>query len=167
LALIINIIISLHLSQKPSYPEFSSTKTKPLFSNISITHIWTGAHIFFAITMFSTIFVTSWLGATVLIALTGVSWALTLWAPYSIIGNELTILEVGERGSASRSRTTGSIMGIHNVAIAAPQIVAALLSSFIFWLSQELGSEDGTGWALRAGGVSALFAAYLTSQLKT
>jgi hypothetical protein len=42
-----------------------------------------------------------------------------------------------------------------------------LLSSFIFWVSQELGSQDGTGWALRAGGVSALFAAYLTSQLKT
>jgi len=56
----------------------------------------------------------------------------------------------------------GAIMGLHNVAISAPQIVAALACSGIFGLAKVTGSHYGTGWVLRAGGVAALGAAYLT-----
>jgi len=123
--------------------------------------------------MFSTFFATSQATATLIIASAGLSWALTLWAPFAIIGNELALrkkrqdavdgLDVADVISKSEDEVqAGAIMGLHNVAISAPQIVAALACSGIFGLAKVAGSHYGTGWVLRAGGVAALGAAYLT-----
>jgi solute carrier family 45, member 1/2/4 len=59
-------------------------------------------------------------------------------------------------------------MGVHNAAISIPQILAALGSSFIFWLCEgsRSGEDDGIGWVLRTSGVAALVAAYFAWQLK-
>ena len=62
----------------------------------------------------------------------------------------------------------GVILGLHNVAIAAPQIIATLVSSVIFQLAQKPRGEpgdDSVGWVLRFGGVAALVAAYMTSRV--
>ena len=64
----------------------------------------------------------------------------------------------------SRDVQAGAIMGLHNVAISSPQILAALACSGIFSLAKMMGSQTGTGWVLRAGGGAALGAAYLTSR---
>lgn len=147
-------------------------------SRLSIPRAWTYSHAFFALAMFSTLFVTSQAAATFVVASVGLSWALTLWAPFAIIGNEFasrqafneTIDEVSadEASSTLTSNSVevqaGAIMGLHNVAISAPQIIAALACSGIFGLAKMAGSHYGTGWVLRAGGCAALVAAYLTSR---
>ena len=152
----------------------------------SIPRLWTYAHAFFALAMFSTFFATSQAAATLIIASAGLSWALTLWAPYAIIGNELASSSSSSRQSFQNSLDNdidgeqvplstltiendddnevqaGAVMGLHNVAISAPQIVAALACSGIFGLAKAVGSPYGTEWVLRAGGVAAVGAAWLT-----
>ena len=61
----------------------------------------------------------------------------------------------------------GIVMGLHNMAIAALQLVAACLSSFIFWMSEgRRGGPLGTAWALAVGGLSALVALWFTGKLR-
>lgn len=71
-----------------------------------------------------------------------------------------------EAASTVAEVQAGAIMGLHNVAISAPQIFAALVCSVIFWLAKLAGNPYGTGWVLRAGGVAASGAAYLTYRLE-
>lgn len=147
-------------------------------AKFGILQAWTCAHIFFALAMFTTMMVTSHAAATFLVASVGLSWALTHWAPFAIIGHELGS-ELAVRQSLSTTTQgfpddeisdsrmevqAGAVMGLHNVAISAPQIIASLACSVIFALAKSLGSQDGTGWVLRAGGCAALGAAYLTSR---
>lgn len=162
----------LRVSRKPG---FAGQKPPAKFG---IPQAWTCAHVFFAMAMFATMMVTSQGAATFLVASVGLSWALTHWTPFAIIGNELgNELAVRQSFSASTNDfpddetstgtvevQAGAIMGLHNVAISAPQIIAALACSAIFALAKSLGSQDGTGWVLRAGGCAALCAAYLTSR---
>ena len=147
-------------------------------ARFGIAQAWTCAHIFFALAMFATMMVTSQAAATFLVASVGLSWALTHWAPFAIIGNELGS-ELAARQSFRTSThdspdnessndsmevQAGAVLGLHNVAISAPQMIASLACSIIFALAKSLGSGDGTGWVLRAGGCAALCAAYLTSR---
>lgn len=142
-------------------------------AKFGISRAWTCAHIFFALAMFATMMVTSQVAATFLVASVGLSWALTHWAPFAIIGSELAARQSfntrtngfpdDEMSTMGVEVQAGAIMGLHNVAISAPQIIAALACSAIFGLAKSLGSQDGTGWVLRAGGCAALCAAYLTS----
>lgn len=155
-----------------------STKTvlvaKSPRARFGISQAWTCAHIYFALAMFATLLVTSPAASTLLVASVGLSWALTHWAPFAIIGHELaTSQSVGasasnfpndEMSTSDVEVEAGAIMGLHNVAISVPQIIAALACSAIFALAKSLGSQDGTGWVLRAGGCATLCAAYLTSR---
>ncbi|KAI9837483.1 MAG: hypothetical protein M1819_007131 [Sarea resinae] len=62
----------------------------------------------------------------------------------------------------------GIILGLHNVAIAAPQIIATLLSSIIFRLLQKPRGATGdqsVGWVLRLSAIATLVAAYMTSRV--
>lgn len=57
----------------------------------------------------------------------------------------------------------GMILGLHNVAISTPQILATLISSVVFHaLQRERGvpGDASVGWVLRIGGVAALAAAW-------
>lgn len=157
-----------------AFDKASSSQTNSARSQIA--RLWTFAHFFFFLAMLSTFIVRSQAGATFVIASVGLSWALTLWAPFAIIGNELaarqslcdTINDISgeETPQTSRDVQAGAIMGLHNVAISAPQIIAALASSGIFGLAKLIGSQNGTAWVLRAGGLSALGAAYLASRFE-
>ena len=172
-ALATNFLLPLLLgvSNKPGF-----TAKKPP-ARFGIPQAWTCAHIFFALAMFTTILVTTQAAAVLLVASVGLSWALTHWAPFAIIGNELAARQsvgTSANGFADDEMSTvyvevqaGAIMGLHNVAVSAPQIIAALACSAIFWLANFLGSQNGTGWVLRAGGCAALYAAYLTSRFDT
>ena len=101
-------------------------------------------------------------------ALLGISWALTLWAPYAIISEEITAL-AEEEGSNTEGRDVdamaGSVMGLHNVAIAAPQVLAALMCSGVFKALGLLRVEDGLGWVLRVAGVAMLGAVWVGRKL--
>ena len=57
----------------------------------------------------------------------------------------------------------GMILGLHNVAISTPQILATLISSLVFHaLQKERGvpGDASVGWVLRIGGVAALVASW-------
>lgn len=138
------------------------------YPRLGIARTWTYAHILYALTMFTTFLVTSQAGATAVIGIAGLSWALMLWAPFAIMGAEIARRNqsVGDDGERSAEIGAGAIVGIHNVATSLPQIFAAMICSGIFWLASTMGSENGTAWVLRAGGCAGLGAAYLTSKMK-
>ena len=109
---------------------------------------------FFAVVMFSTFFITSWISGAILVASIGVSWSLTLWAPFAIIGYEImTEMEIA---------STGTILSLSNVAISAPQIVAAVVCSLVFRIVEMVGMVDGTAWVLRLSACVMVKAAWLT-----
>lgn len=158
------VLYSVLRRSTSSSPRKSRRSSNPLPSefNFRISRAWMWAHIYFATSMLATVFVTSWVGGAVLVAYVGISWAMTLWAPFSIIGEEMA--------AASRVDDTedqiGVVMSLHNVAISAPQVIAAVVSSGIFRAARELGVKDSTGIVLRIGGFAALGAAYLTWKLE-
>lgn len=62
----------------------------------------------------------------------------------------------------------GIILGLHNVAVSAPQILSSLICSAIFKMAQKPRGEpwdDSVGWVLRFGGCATVLAAWLTSRL--
>ncbi|KAF4621536.1 hypothetical protein G7Y89_g14540 [Cudoniella acicularis] len=144
---------------------------------LTLRRAWLLSHCIFALCMFSTLIVRSIAAATALIGIVGVSWALTLWAPFAIISAEVSKRDALRRSThqsgslinESPEDQAGVILGIHNMSIAAPQILATIGSSIIFkFLQKPRGTPGDRSIAvvLAAGGLSTLIAAYLTSRIK-
>ncbi|KAF7948918.1 hypothetical protein EAE96_008099 [Botrytis aclada] len=164
-------------SHKSYTTRFSRFMDNLAIPGLTLRRAWLISHLLFAACMFSTLIVRSITGATVLIALVGVSWAMTLWAPFAIIS-----AEVSKRDAVRRARQqsivgeddldedqAGIILGIHNMSVAAPQILATLGSSIIFKFMQKPRGVPGDrsfAIVMAAGGICTLFAAYLTSRIK-
>ena len=134
---------------------------------LTLRRAWLLAHFLFALCMLATFFITSTTAATVLAGFIGLPWALTLWAPFALISAEISKRDSEARrtGSGTKEDQAGVILGLHNVAISAPQILATLMSSVIFKIAQKpRGSpwDDSVGWVLRFGGIASLLAAYMT-----
>lgn len=137
---------------------------------LTLRRLWLISHLVFAALTWSTFFIRSVTGATILIALIGIPWAITQWVPFALIAAEIRKQESfhGRHGRGDDIGEAGVILGIHNVAIAAPQVIATLVSSAIFHALQKppgsLG-DDSVAWVLRFGGVAALVAAWLTRRI--
>jgi len=155
--------------------------------------------------MLCTVFVRSVTAATVLIGLVGITWALTLWAPWAIISAEISrrdelrraqhaqrSLSPSGRGGVTsldgyssdenreRSLTdsaedqegadqAGVILGIHNMAIAAPQIIATVASSIIFRVFQKPRGAPGDhsiAIVLALGGITVLISAFFIHRIR-
>lgn len=122
--------------------------------------------------MFLTFFISTPTGATVLVGIIGLSWALTLWAPFALISAEISKRDAAARklgAGAAKEDKAGIVLGLHNVAVSAPQILATLVSSAIFKVTQKprgSAGDDSVGWVLRFGGLAALVAAYMTSRIE-
>lgn len=58
-------------------------------------------------------------------------------------------------------------MGLYNMAIALPQIIAALHGSLVFWALGEVGvvGTEAMGWVIRLGCLGSIFAAWLADSL--
>jgi solute carrier family 45 protein 1/2/4 len=135
----------------------------------TIPRLWAASHIFFASLLISTWWVNSSSLGIWVIGTAGVSWALTVWAPFAIIGSEIAELEeedIEKTGDDMIQRkNTASIMGLHNAAISAPQILAALVSSLVFWAAHAVGSENGMQWVFALCTVTSVVAAYMARAL--
>lgn len=181
----------------------------------TLRRAWLLSHLLFAACMFSTFLIYSPQAATVEIGVLGISWALTLWAPFAFISAEVakvnakarirqTRLETTQSGSdgsnlvpnvdqsndpsvddleigrGARTKSLGNedgdgklaqagiILGLHNVAISAPQILSSLISSAIFKALQKprgVPWDDSVGWVLRFAGCAGLLAAWLAKRL--
>jgi solute carrier family 45 protein 1/2/4 len=176
--------VSIH-SKEESVNRLKQFLEKLVIPGLTLRRAWLCAHFIFAGCMFSTLWVRSIEGATTIIAIVGISWALTLWAPFAIIS-----AEVSKRDKLRRQRNlqamsdpdsdtenlvfekedqAGVILGIHNMAIATPQILATVTSSIIFkFLQKPRGVPGDRSYSvvLAVGGLSTLVAAWLTSRIK-
>ena len=118
-------------------------------------------------------------------AIVGVSWSLSLWAPFALISGEIAKREELRRKKyrerlangedeaddkeSEEEDQAGIILGLHNVALSAPQVLATLISSAIFKFLQKprnVPGDTSVGWTLRIGGLATCVAAYITYQMK-
>ncbi|RDX45599.1 MFS general substrate transporter [Lentinus brumalis] len=82
---------------------------------VHLTSLWAAGHLLFAICMFATFFYSSVAGATFFTTLTGFSWSITQWAPFSLLAEAiLTEQTPGEDGGSillndTRTRRSGSL----------------------------------------------------------
>ncbi|KFZ18229.1 hypothetical protein V501_01328 [Pseudogymnoascus sp. VKM F-4519 (FW-2642)] len=169
-SLITGICVPLLTSQNHrNIKTIPGIKSRHWFPDLSLKSCWLLAHLLFAICMFSIPFINTVTTATVLTGAVGISWAMTCWVPYALISTELSRLNEDRRPLGEEYETqTGILIGLHNMAIAAPQLVSTLASSLVFWMwNQEAGKNDADAlaWVLMAGGFSALVAAYLATRL--
>jgi solute carrier family 45 protein 1/2/4 len=164
--------------------KFSQSLDVLQIKSLTLRRAWVFSHIAFAGLMVLTFFIKSTLGATLLVGAIGVPWCITNWAPFAIISSEISKRDAIRRGiirprdresqliaageddaSGSGADSAGVVLGIHNVAIAAPQVIATLVSAIMFKFLQKprgVAGDDSVAWVLRFGGICALVAAYLT-----
>ena len=154
---------------------------------LTLRRTYIASHIAFAVATWLTFLVHTTRSATILVALIGIPWAITNWAPFALIAAEISKREAIRRHQirppptedgqllasgedpAEGADQAGVVLGIHNVSIAAPQVIATLVSSIIFrYLQKPRGStgDDSVAWVLRFGGLAALVAAYLATRIK-
>ena len=157
---------------------------------LTLRRAWLLSHILFAICMALTFFITSANGGVALAGIVGVSWSLTLWAPFALISLDLSrqaqqnrarlrasreVADASEAGQAlgeanenNDEDQAGIVLGLHNVALCAPQVLSTVISSAIFNLTQRNRGEagdDSVGWVLRFGVVASLSAAFMTTRI--
>ncbi|KAI1813888.1 MFS general substrate transporter [Poronia punctata] len=166
-----------------------------IIPGFTLRRAWMLSHLLFSGSMFSALIVRSIQAATVLIGLIGITWALTLWAPWAIISAEISRRDVLYRAKMQQLRRlnedvhsddgslrrldeledtepepdqAGVILGIHNMAIASPQMIATLGSSIVFRFFQKpRGVPGDRSYAIvfAFGGVFVLVAAYLVHRI--
>jgi solute carrier family 45 protein 1/2/4 len=103
---------------------------------------------------------------------------MTLWAPFAIISAEISRRDALRRSQQSAREVidpgddnvdqAGVILGIHNVSIAAPQVIATVISSLIFkFLQKPRGTPGDRSMpvVMAVGGLFALIGAVMASRL--
>ncbi|KAJ3958220.1 hypothetical protein N0V92_005195 [Colletotrichum tropicale] len=181
-------------SEKPSFLD------RLQIPGFTLKRAWFMSLWLFAGAMFCTVIVRTVEAATALIGLVGITWAMTLWAPWAIISAEISrrdaVLRARQRhlspsrrsdGLASPSLNSiadsdrsvlsegeetdqaGVILGIHNMAIAAPQIIATVGSSIIFKIWQKPRGTPGDhsmAIVLALGGIAVLVSSFFVAAIK-
>lgn len=159
----------------------------------TLRRAWMLSLLLFSGSMFCTVLVRSVAAATFLIGLVGITWALTLWAPWAIISAEISnrdamirerkqLARTARREAAGEDETeddvdadveevdqAGVILGIHNMAIAAPQILATVGSSIVFKFLQKPRGTPGDhsiAVVMALGGITVLLAAYFVTKIE-
>ncbi|KAM7194999.1 Major facilitator superfamily domain containing protein [Naviculisporaceae sp. PSN 640] len=164
----------------------------------TLRRAWMLSQLLFTGSMLCTVFVRSVTVATILIGLVGITWALTLWAPWAIISAEISKRDEMRRVAQQQRNSSpnrfasldgyssdenreldqtdeesadqaGVILGIHNMAIAAPQIIATVVSSIIFRFFQKPRGTPGDhsiAIVLALGGLTVLVSAILIHRIK-
>ncbi|EFX03828.1 sucrose transport protein [Grosmannia clavigera kw1407] len=150
-----------------------------------IQRIWMWALVLYVTCILSNIIVTSLWGTYALVGFCGISWAVTIWAPFSLISmairdndTEEEEEEAGKEDSADSlhvcvenkpiERRPGIAMALHNTANSAPQIVAVVISSIVFRVCSDNdhfdGKDGGIAWSLRITAFSAVVAAMIAKK---
>lgn len=166
---------SHHHASGPPSPESHTSLSRILSACqirwLTLRRAWMLSQLLIAFCMLMTFFITNTTAATILTATIGLPWALSLWAPFALISAEISKRDAEARHSRAPppEDQAGVILGLHNVAISAPQILATLVSSGIFKATQKprgSAGDDSVGWVLRFGGCAALIAAFFTWRIK-
>ncbi|EMR62310.1 putative general alpha-glucoside permease protein [Eutypa lata UCREL1] len=183
----------------PSFidPTFDNEPVWLVIPGFTLKRAWMLSHILFAAAMFAAPFIRTVRAANVIIGFFGITWAMTLWAPWAIISAELSRRDFLIRAQRQRLRTTnqsggsgapleglgeehhleaeaevnetGVIMGIHNMAIAAPQFIATIVCSIVFDFSEKprgVPGDHSIAISFAVGGVFVFFASFLVLRIK-
>ncbi|KAI9677440.1 MAG: hypothetical protein M1817_006394 [Caeruleum heppii] len=89
--------------------------------------------------------------------------------PLSSLSHPTSPMYFNRTDAEEETDQAGIILGIHNVAIAAPQVIATLGSSVIFRSLQKprgAADDDSVGWVLRAGAVATCVAVWFCTRVK-
>ena len=125
-ALLIYAIISLVASfilptSKSIYDKLNSSESNA-DPQIFYRKVWIFSEIFLALVFFSTIIVSKVWQAIIIISLCGISWAVSMWVPFALIGEYLEIYNNNqdsknddEEENNERKLSSGIILGIHNM----------------------------------------------------
>ncbi|OAD09080.1 hypothetical protein MUCCIDRAFT_136915, partial [Mucor lusitanicus CBS 277.49] len=174
-----------------SLVSLSSSFVIPLFltflsylklSFLTLPRAWTVSHFIFCICMLSTIFVSDVTAAAIVIGFCGISWAISMWAPFSLLGEYISEQEareanLGNNGeheasgipqnqSDNNPPAAGVLLGIHNMYIVLPQFLVTFFSSIVFRiLESSEGSTDTIGIILRVGAVMAGVAGFISLKI--
>lgn len=146
---------------------------------LTLRRAWMLSLFIFALAMFSTLVIQTPTLATVAVGAVGIPWAMTLWAPFAIISAEISKRDALRRQQQSAREVidpsddngdqAGVILGIHNVSIAAPQVIATVISSIIFKFLQKPQGTPGDrsmSVVMTVGGLFALISAFMASRLE-
>lgn len=145
---------------------------------LTLRRAWMLSLYLFALAMFSTLVIQTPTAATIAVGVVGIPWAMTLWAPFAIISAEISRRDALRRRQQSAREVidpgddngdqAGVILGIHNVSIAAPQVIATVISSIIFkFLQKPRGTPGDRSMpvVMAVGGLFALMGALMASRL--
>lgn len=75
---------------------------------LTLRRTWLMSHILFAICTFSTFFISSYQAGSIAIGFIGISWAVTLWAPFALISAEVSRIDLERRLRRHTATTDGS-----------------------------------------------------------
>ncbi|KAF2272295.1 uncharacterized protein EI97DRAFT_462079 [Westerdykella ornata] len=143
---------------------FEMEKYKP-----SLLTTWTASHCIFAGSMIMAPFVQSLRGATIIVALCGISWAISCWAPFTFLGVEINRLSQHnhrpyghmtrnsielespvqlhlnhgpDESHGSTGASSGAYLGIMNLYTTLPQFVGTFISWAVFSLLEPGKSPE-------------------------
>ncbi|KAJ8068212.1 hypothetical protein OCU04_003781 [Sclerotinia nivalis] len=192
-ALISNLTLPLFISPSSN----NSKHQKPTFlarlhiKSLTLPRVWTLSHLLTTLLTISTILTPTFVSTSILIIFLGISWAITAWIPLTLISTQISQSQSKSHATASTSTSialssisqptspshkryrtqeslqAGTVMGIYNISIALPQIIAAVQGSLIFWVLGEIGivGTEAMGWVIRLGCLGSMFAAWLADSL--
>ncbi|GAM86773.1 hypothetical protein ANO11243_047930 [Dothideomycetidae sp. 11243] len=120
----------------------------------SLLTAWTAGHFLFAATIIWAPFVTSINAARLVVAASGLPWALACWAPFTFIGVEINRLPQ----SSLTGELAGVYLGILNLYTTLPQFVATGISTVVFAILEPGGGggEAGEGIGQKKTGLSGI-----------
>ncbi|KAG0181831.1 hypothetical protein DFQ28_008508 [Apophysomyces sp. BC1034] len=155
-----------------------TTKFEKKIRLFSLINIYTISHLIVAAALLSAWFVRSVTGATVILAIMGIPWAIVLWIPFSLVGEFVSFEEERRQtenntpSSSSSARVedqqeefdAGMILGVHNMYVVFPQFAVAIISSFIFAAADAVSGDkkndpSSVASVLAFGGLMAIVAA--------
>ncbi|KAJ7165691.1 major facilitator superfamily domain-containing protein [Mycena crocata] len=89
LALVTNLVLPQFTLSSVGMPLHPGGLGIPARFKLPLSTLWAGSHLLFGACMLGTFFVSSVDGAMLLIALTGIPWAVTQWAPFSLLAEAI------------------------------------------------------------------------------
>jgi len=156
----------------------------------TLKRAWLLSLVIFSAGMFSAPLIQSVAGATVVMVTLGYTWALCIWAPFAIIGAEIRQGKTSHRAQersqhdiegpdtaedmppvpkSVEADEAGVILGLHNVASTAPQVISTITSSIMFKIWQKPRGTSGdrsVAFVLALSGVAGLVAAGYVARIK-
>lgn len=129
-------------------------------------YIWYVSQLVYTTILVGVLVVRSAAGLVVVVAMAGMSWAVTQWVPFTLINVE--ILDCDEGSGISGSERAALLQSLGNVAISVPQMMASCLGIVVFSFSGNCGDgsvELGTKVMIGASCSASLLAATLLLDL--